>query len=83
MGRGSDWGEIAKEVGKSRGSCMKKASDLMLEKNQKRGWSNEEVQILVQLKEEGVSYRKIANQLGRTYGAVRKHYIRVREGEMR
>lgn len=83
VNRGEGWEDISKKIGKSRASCMKKATDLMLEKNRKRGWSEEEIQMLISLRDDGVSYRKIANQLGRTYEAVRKHYVRILKGEIR
>ena len=70
------WLEISKTINRTPGACRKKAGELDLNLGVRFEWNTRELNQLHSMREEGKTYKTIAERLGRSEQAVRKRYMR-------
>ena len=65
------WDKISEKLHRSEKSCRQKARSLTEHKGKDRkGWTEEEDEVVKVLVERGLTIKEIAKQLGRTYGSI-------------
>lgn len=75
----SSWLEISEKVGRRENACRKKAGELGLNLDLRKEWKMTELRYIHESRLNGLSYRKIAKELSRTEGSVRKRYARYKK----